>query len=125
MTGCDRVGLGIKINYIIYEDVLHYNCKIRPVLDRFQDSSKTGLRINCSFCFLFFATFLPPFFAAFFAAFFRPAFLGLLFGLLFEYAVQKTFYFEYAVQKSDAVFLGGGEGCVCVEVTLRTACCCQ
>jgi hypothetical protein len=35
-------------------------------------------------------------------------------------------YFEYAVQKSVAVFRKvGGEGCVCVEVSLRTACCCQ
>ncbi len=36
----------------------------RPVLDRFQDSSKTGSGIN------FFATFLAAFCATFFAAFF-------------------------------------------------------
>jgi len=46
----------------------------RPVLDRFQDSSKTGSGIN------FFPTFLAAFFAHFFATifptFFGPAFLA-------------------------------------------------
>jgi len=74
------------------------------VLDRFQDSSKTGSGINFSHlsCRLF-------------ADFFGTAYLR---------PVQKTRYFEYEVQKSVAVFLGG-EWCVCVEVSLRTACCCQ
>jgi len=60
-----------------------YSTKTRPVLDRFQDSSKTGSGIN------FFPTFLAAFFAAFFATFFAafllpflPHFLGLLFGEL-------------------------------------------
>jgi len=57
----------------------------RPVLDRFQDSSKTGSGIN------FIAAFLPslmPLFCCLFADFFRPAFWR-----FFEYAVQKTRYF--------------------------------
>jgi len=83
--------------------------QIRPVLDRFQDSSKTGSGIN------FFPTFFATFFVAFFAAF-LPIFLGLLFGPAFLSMQYKSLLL---------FFRGwGGEG-VCVEVYLRTACCCQ
>jgi len=41
------------------------------------------------------------------------------------FAVQMLIIFD-AQYKSLLPFLGGGEGvCVCVEVSLRTACCCQ
>jgi len=56
--------------------------KTRPVLDRFQDSSKTGSGIN--------------FFAAFFLA------------RYFEHAVQMSCYFVHAVQKSVEHFWGVG-----------------
>jgi hypothetical protein len=82
--------------WLLYIKLCHLKAITRPVLDRFQDSSKTGSGIN------FFPPFLPPFcrlFCHLFADFFGTAFLR---------AVQKTRYFEYAVQKS------GGEGvCVC------------
>jgi len=58
----------------------------RPFSDQFQDTSKTGSGIN----------FFPTFLAAFFANFFWACF--------FEHAEQKTYYFEYAVQKSVAIF---------------------
>jgi len=74
----------------------------RLVLDRFQDSSKTGSGIN------FFAAFLAAFFAAFFATFFAAFFCRLFSAFL---PVQMTSYFEYAVQKSVACFWGlGGLG---------------
>jgi len=78
----------------------------RPVLDQFQDNSKTGSGIN------FFPTFLAAFFASFFETFFAPFytffaaffchiffaffadFLPTLGACFFEYAVQKTCYFE-------------------------------
>ncbi len=106
--------------------------KNKTVLDRFQDSSKTGSGINCFptflaaifpriFCNLFCRLFCCIFcflFCCLFFTFFRlfSAFLTTFFGLLFEYAVQMTCYFEYAVQKSGAILGvgGGGEGvCVC------------
>jgi len=73
------------------------------VLDRFQDSSKTGSGIN------FFAAFFATFFAAFFAAFFADIFAAFL-AHFFEYAVQKSRYLEYAVQKSVARCFFGGRG---------------
>jgi len=78
--------------------VLGWN-KTRPSLERFQDSSKTGLGINFlpSFLRLFLLPFLPPFLAHF-----------------FEYAVQKSFARFF-------LFVGGGS----VKVFLRTVCCCQ
>ncbi len=77
----------------------------RPVLNRFQDSSKTGLGIN------FFSTFLAAFFAAFFADFFEPAFLSLQYK-------RRAIFLRYSVQKSVAVFRGGWGGCVCVYRSL-------
>jgi hypothetical protein len=61
--------------------------KTRPVLDRFQDSSKTSSGIN--FFPTFLAAFLLPFFATFFANFFLPTFFGRFFRKTnFECAVQ-------------------------------------
>jgi hypothetical protein len=60
------------------------NVLTRPVLNWFQDSSKTGSGINFFPTFLaeFFVTFFCCLFAAFFVTFLLT-FLGLLFGALF------------------------------------------
>jgi hypothetical protein len=60
----------VFIESLSFKDVL----LTRPVLDRFQDSSKTGSGIN------FFAAFLAAFCGTFFAVF-LPTFFGLLLAL--------------------------------------------
>jgi len=75
----------------------------RPVLDQFQDSSKTGSGINFFPPFLphFFAAFFATFFAAFFANFFGPAFLRTF--LSTQYKRRAILSMQY---KSLLPFLG-------------------
>jgi len=114
----------------------------RPVLDRFQDSSKTGSWINffaaffSAFCAAFFAAFfdafLPPFllsfcrlFAVFFPTFF-PSFFRLFwacFLALFWVRSTNDMLLWVCITKVCCTFLWGGWGSV--KVFLRTACCCQ
>jgi len=50
----------------------------------------------------------------------------LLLMLIAIYLQYKCFLFTLrTVLKSTEFFRGGGRVCVCVEVSLRTACCCQ
>ncbi len=94
-----RATLETNLVYAGHNDVLNLNvATTRPVLDRFQDSSKTGSGINCFptflatiFFFIFCNLFCRLFLLHFFPPFFLP-FCQLFLACFFEYAVQMTFF---------------------------------